>query len=226
MYVDFTSKSLTVTLAKPVFTKANVQRGVVATDINLTALTEFMRALKVSENGVDSIMENNRSLVATSSKAPLFADIVPGALQTRLSANQSDNALIRQSYAQLHSSATARTANVRGVDIARHWFDGDGGRVHMSAASQRDAAGLDWTMVVAIARSDYMGNVRRTIFEDVAIGLLAVLLALAVGLWLMHRLTSDVQRVVEGHSIAGTRAVAGSALRKPQRRAGHHRPRG
>ena len=226
MYVDYTGKSLTVTLAKPVFTKANVQRGLAATDIHLSALTEFMRALKVSENGVDFIMEKNSSLVATSSKEPLFADIAPGAPQTRLSANQSANALIRQSYAQLQSSATARTANVRSVDIARHWFYGDGGRAHMSATSQRHAAGLDWTMVVAIPRSDYMGNVRRTIFENVAIGLIAVLLALAVGLWLMHRVTSDVQRVVEGHSIAGTRAVAGSALRKPQRRAGHHRPRG
>ena len=173
MYVDFTSKSLTVTLAKWVFTNANVQRGVVATDIHLTALTEFMRALKVSENGVAFIMEKNGSLVATSSKEPLFADIAPGAPQTRLSANPSANALIRQSYAQLQSSATARTANVRGVGITRYSFDGDGGRVHLSATSQRDAAGLDWTMVVAIPRSDHMGNVRRTIFENVAIGLLA-----------------------------------------------------
>ena len=198
VYVDYTTKALTVTLAKPVFTKANEQRGVVATDIPLTALTEFVRALKVSETGVAFIMEKNGNLIATSSEESLFANGAEGAAQTtRLRADQSANPLIRQAYAQLQSAANARTTAVRGVDIARYSFDGDASRVHMSATAQRDAAGLDWTMVVAIPRSDHMSNVRRTILENVAIGLLAVAFALAVGLWVMHRVTSDVRRLSE-----------------------------
>lgn len=204
VYVDYTTKALTVTLAKPVFTKANEQRGVVATDIPLTALTEFVRALKVSETGVAFIMEKNGNLIATSSKESLFANNekgAPGAASagptTRLRADQSANALIRQAYQQLQSGTNARTTSVRGVDIARYSFDGDASRVHMSATAQSDAAGLDWTMVVAIPRSDHMGNVRRTILENVAIGLLAVAFALAVGLWVMHRVTGDVRRLSE-----------------------------
>ncbi len=199
VYVDYTTKALTVTLAKPVFTKANVQRGVVATDIPLTALTEFVRALKVSETGVAFIMEKSGNLIATSSKESLFAEGADAAnpQATRLRADQSGNLLIRQAYAQLQSAANARTTSVRGVDIARYSFDGDASRVHMSATAQRDAAGLDWTMVVAIPRSDHMGNVRRTILQNVAIGLLAVALALAVGLWVMHRVTNDVRRLSE-----------------------------
>ena len=199
VYVDYTTKALTVTLAKPVFTKANEQRGVVATDIPVTALTEFVRALKVSETGVAFIMEKNGNLIATSSKESLFAEGADATnpQATRLRADQSANALIRQAYAQLQSGANARTTSVRGVDIARYSFDGDASRVHMSATAQRDAAGLDWTMVVAIPRSDHMGNVRRTILQNVAIGLLAVALALAVGLWVMHRVTGDVRRLSE-----------------------------
>ena len=49
MYIDYTTKVLTVALAKPVFTKANEPRGVVATDIPLTASTGFAHALKVTE---------------------------------------------------------------------------------------------------------------------------------------------------------------------------------
>ncbi len=197
VYVDYTTKALTVTLAKPVFTKANVQRGVLATDIPLTALTEFVRALNVSETGVAFIMEKNGNLIATSSKEPLFAEATDAQQTTRLRADQSANPLIRQAYAQLQSGANARTTSVRGVDIARYSFDGETGRVHMTATAQRDAAGLDWTMVVAIPRSDHMGNVRRTMLENVAIGLLAVAFALAVGLWVMHRVTSDVRRLSE-----------------------------
>ena len=204
VYVDFTTKALTVTLAKPVFTNANVQRGVVATDIPLTALTEFVRALKISETGVAFILEKDGNLVATSSKEPLFADGAKGAegaevakQTTRLRADQSANPLIRQAYAQLQNGGTATQTSVRGVDIARYSFDGDTSRVHMSATAQRDAAGLDWTMVVAIPRSDHMGNVRRTMLENVLIGLLAVALALAIGLWVMHRVTGDVRRLSE-----------------------------
>lgn len=195
VYVDYTTKALTVTLAKPVFNAQHQQRGVVATDIPLTALSEFVRGLKVSETGVAFIMEKNGNLVATSSKEPLFVDSAQQ--PTRLSASQSANPLIRQAYAQLQGATEAQTTAVRGVDIARYSFDAGNGRVHMSATAQRDAAGLDWTMVVAIPRSDHMGSLRRTIFQNVAIGLFAVALALAAGLWSMNRLTADVRRLSE-----------------------------
>ena len=195
VYVDYTTKALTVSLAKPVFNKQNEQRGVVATDLPLTALTEFVSGLHVSETGVAFIVEKDGNLIATSSKEPLFAGDAQHS--SRLRADNSNNPLIRQAFARLQSATDARKAVVRGVEIARYSFDGGHGRVHMSATAQRDAAGLDWTMVVAIPRSDHMGNLRRTIFQNVAIGLLAVVLALALGLWVMNRLTADVRRLSE-----------------------------
>ena len=195
VYVDFTTKALTVSLAKPVFNKQNEQRGVVATDVPLTALTKFVSGLNISATGVAFIVEKDGNLIATSSNEPLFAGNPPQI--SRLRADKSDHPLIRQAFAQLQSAADARKAVVPGVDIARYSFDGGNGRVHMSASAQRDAAGLDWTMVVAIPRSDHMGNLRRTIFQNVGIGLLAVALALAAGLWSMNRLTADVRRLSE-----------------------------
>ena len=195
VYVDYTTKALTVSLAKPVFNKQNEQRGVVATDVPLTALTAFISALKVSETGVAFIVEKGGNLIATSSKEALFEGNAQRS--SRLRANQSNNPLIRQAFAQLQSTASAGKVAVHGVDIARYSFDDGNGRVHMSATAQRDGAGLDWTMVVAIPRSDHMGNLRRTIFQNIAIGLLAVALALASGLWLMNRVTADVRRLSE-----------------------------
>ena len=195
VYVDYTTKALTVSLAKPVFNKQNEQRGVVATDVPLTALTAFVSALKVSETGVAFIVEKDGNLIATSSKEALFEGNAQRS--SRLRADQSNNPLIRQAFAQLQRPANARTALVGGADIARYSFDDGSGRVHMSATAQRDGAGLDWTMVVAIPRSDHMGNLRRTIFQNIAIGLLAVALALASGLWLMNRVTADVRRLSE-----------------------------
>ncbi|MFO1341563.1 MAG: diguanylate cyclase [Burkholderiales bacterium] len=195
VYVDFTTRALTVTLAKPVFNQQRAQRGVVATDIPLTALTEFVRGLQVSRTGVAFIVERDGALIATSTPEALFGDN-PGQ-PVRLRASESANPLVRQAWEQLRANVEPTRSTVRGVEIARYSFDGDDGRVHMSATAQRDSAGLDWTMVVAVPRSDHMGNVQRTILQNVAIGLAAVGLAIALGLWIMHRVTSDVRRLSE-----------------------------
>ena len=195
VYVDFTTRALTVTLAKPVFNQQRAQRGVVATDIPLTALTEFVRGLQVSRTGVAFIVERDGTLIATSTPEALFGDN-PGQ-PVRLRASESTNPLVRRAGEQLRANVEPTRSTVRGVEIARYSFDGDDGRVHMSATAQRDSAGLDWTMVVAVPRSDHMGNVQRTILQNVAIGLAAVGLAIALGLWIMHRVTSDVRRLSE-----------------------------
>jgi diguanylate cyclase len=198
VYVDFTTQALTVTLAKPLYAMdagQRVLRGVAATDIPLTALTEFVRSLSVSRSGVAFIVERDGTLIATSTADRLFSE--GGAKPTRLRADQSQSALVRLAYAQLQENTQPTRSKVRDIEVARYAFADDQGRVNMSATAQRDAAGLDWTMVVAIPRTDHMGGVQRTVIENVLIGLLAVGMAIAAGLWVMQRVTGDVRRLSE-----------------------------
>lgn len=195
VYVDFTTRALTVTLAKPVFALDGTQRGVIATDVPLAALAEFVRGLQVSRTGVAFIVEKNGALIATSTQEKLFGDSAQ--LPTRLHADQSSSQLVRDAYAQLIAGENANKSTVRGVEITHHSFDHDIGRVHMSATAQRDAAGIDWTMVVAIPRADLMGNVQKTIWQNIKIGALAVALAISLGLWIMNRVTGDVMRLTD-----------------------------
>ncbi len=205
VYVDFTTQALTVTLAKPLYAPNASQppqrllRGVAATDIPLTALAEFVRGLKVSRTGVAFIVERDGTLIAASSADKLFSGA--SAQPVRLRADQSVSPLVREAYAQLRDNPQPARTRIGDVDVAHYTFDsvaGDNaGRVHMSATAQRDAAGLDWTMVVAVPRADHMGNVQRTVLENVGIGLLAIAAAIAAGLWVMQRVTGDVRRLSE-----------------------------
>lgn len=195
VYPDFTTKALTVTLAKPVLAIDGTQRGVIATDLPLTALAEFVRSLQVSRTGVAFIVEKNGALIATSTQEKLFGESVQA--PNRLHADQSNNPLVREAYAQLVSNETPSKSVVRGLEITHYAFENDVGRVHMSASAQRDAGGLDWTMVVAIPRADLMGNVQKTISQNIKIGALAVALAISLGLWFMNRVTGDVMRLTE-----------------------------
>ena len=105
VYVDFTTRALTVTLAKPVFHQQRTQRGVVATDIPLTALTEFVRGLQVSRTGVAFIVERDGTLIATSTPEALFGDN-PGSLCLR--ASESANPLVRQAWGATPQRCRAR----------------------------------------------------------------------------------------------------------------------
>ena len=195
VYVDFTTKALTVTLAKPVFATDGSQLGVIATDMPLTELAEFVHGLQVSQTGVAFIVEKSGAVIATSTQEKLFADSAQQ--PTRLRADQSVNPLVRDAYAQLVTGESASKSMVRGIEITHHAFDNNSGRIHMSATAQRDSAGLDWTMVVAIPRADLMGNVQKTIRQNIMIGVIAVGLALALGLWFLNRISGDVSRLTD-----------------------------
>ena len=208
VYAGFTTQTLTLTLAKPLYYAADeaargappMLRGVVATDIPLTDLAEFVRGLQVSSTGVAFIVERDGTLIAASTTDKLFSDDTkPTTKPTRLRADQSASPLVRQAYAQLQENLQPTRVTVGDVAVAHYSFDSTSanGRVHMSATAQRDAAGLDWTMVVAIPRVDHMGNVQRKVIENVLIGLLAVGLAIGAGLWIMQRVTGDVHRLSE-----------------------------
>ena len=199
VYVDFTTQALTVSLAKPIYATgasdntAGTLRGVVATDVPLTALNEFMSGLQVSRTGVAFIVERDGSQVATSTPEPLVTN--SSQQQTRLHAEKSANPLVRQAYQQWRDNMLPSVKRVRDVDVALYNFDGDAGRVQMSSTAPSAAVGLDWTMLVAIPHADHMGDVRRTVLANVVIGLLAVALAIGTGLWIMHRVTGDVRRL-------------------------------
>ena len=140
-----------MTLAKPLYAADEVAlgaprvlRGVVATDIPLTALAEFVRALQVSSTGVAFIVERDGTLIAASTTDKLFSDDAkPTPTLTRLRADQSASPLVRQAYAQLQENLQPTRVTVGDVAVAHNSFDSTSsdGRVHMSATAQRGRQG-------------------------------------------------------------------------------------
>ena len=74
-------------------------QGVVATDLSLQRLNEFVRKLSLSSNAVAFIVEPDGNLIA-SSRSPNIA-VKPDGSSARISAVDSDNALQRAAYARV-----------------------------------------------------------------------------------------------------------------------------
>ncbi len=192
IYPDATTKALTLTLAKAVYSRGGALHGVVATDIPLASLHEFVGTLKTSESGVAFIVDSSGELVATSTSEQLV--IEESGKSVRVKARDSKDALIQAAYAAF---AASKTGKPQAVSRIRAAFDSSLGRVDLAATPQNDNTGLDWTMLVAIPRVDHMGNLSKTVIQNIAIGLLAVAMAISLGLWYTQRIARDITRLSE-----------------------------
>ncbi|HYD97311.1 MAG TPA: diguanylate cyclase [Noviherbaspirillum sp.] len=187
VYNDFTSREPTITLARAVRHPGGALAGVIATDVTLKALTDFLRTLKVSENGVAFVLDREGYVVATSgSELPVKME---NGLPVRLRGDEMRTPAMRLAYAQVAQwkrgarAADTLLAEVGGLDIA---------------ASRLGAQyGLDWTTVVAVPRSDFMGGVTRSLVQGMAIAVLCVAMALILGLTVLNRLLRDVRVLAE-----------------------------
>jgi diguanylate cyclase len=195
IYVAATSQALTLTLAKPVYDANNTLQGVLATDIPLGNLNNFLRSLKTSQTGVAFIVDAEGALVATSANDALVTMVNGKPVRARVA--ESGNALIRGAYAAVTKTQSENGRRNPSATAIRTRFDSDSGSVDLAATPQVDGAGLKWTMFVAVPRADHTSNLRTTVIQNIAIGLLAVAAAIALGLWFSQRIARDVTRLSE-----------------------------
>jgi diguanylate cyclase (GGDEF)-like protein len=202
IYIDFTTGELVATRARRVLDPKGELQGVVATDMSLQRLNEFVRQLAISSHGVAFIIEPDGKLIA-SSNGPNTVRLADGS-NARVNAIDSGSPLQKAAYMQVRDRGTPD----RQIDgPTTLLFTGpDGEAVELAYNHVLDTAGLNWIIVVAVPRSDFMQGITANIQRTVLIGLLGAIAAVALGLsilgWVsrdIKRLTQAVQDVGEGH---------------------------
>jgi diguanylate cyclase (GGDEF)-like protein len=190
VYSDFTSREPTITLAKSVYRADNTLAGVMATDVTLKVLTDFLRALTVSENGVAFVMDSEGFMVATSGSEMPFK-IVNGAPE-RLRTEEMRTPLIREAYARVREWKKEKHGAQAPLSMA---FSTDFGTIEIAAAQLGQQYGVDWVTVVAVPRWDFMGGVTRSFIQGVIIAVICAFLALLLGLSILNRVLEDIRKL-------------------------------
>ena len=199
IYIDYTTAELVATRARRVLAASGELEGVVATDLSLRALNDFVRRLKVSEHALAFIIEPDGKLIASSRSAnvQLGAD----GKSERLNAADAGDALQKAAYSEVQ-----RMLATPGADQAAHTlrFDGpDGASIQLAFDRLRDAAGLDWITVVAVSRSDFMHGITGNVTRTAVIAAAAALIATLLGLWILGSVAADLQRIADGARAVG-----------------------
>lgn len=188
VYNDFTSKEPTITLAKSVYRADGTLAGVLATDVTLKALTDFLRTLSVSKNGVAFVMDGDGFMVATSGQELPFK-MVKGTPE-RMRAEEMQTALIRDAYAKIQE--WRRDKIDLHTPLARD-FSNRSGTVEIAAAMLGAQYGVDWVTVVAVPRADFMGGVTRSFYQGILFAGFCVLIALVLGFAVLNRVLRDIR---------------------------------
>lgn len=192
IYIDFKTFELVGTRARRVNNAAGGFEGVVATDLSLRHLNEFVQKLRMSPNGFAFIVEPDGNLIA-SSRGPHLRE-GPDGKKARLNAADSGDALIRSTYATVRTLVAAGTAS----EIRTGSVEGPSGDpIQVAYARVSDRAGLDWLVVVGVPRSDFLTGVEENTRRTALLAVLAALAILLVGGVILHIVTRDLRELAE-----------------------------
>ncbi len=199
IYIDFRTNELVATRTRRVNNLAGEFEGVVATDLSLQQVNTFLQKLAVSANGIAMVVEADGNLIGVSRGPHLRAD---GGTVTnaRLNAAASSDALVVATYRAIHPLvAAAQDTRPRTAS-----FEDEHGRVvQVGYARLRDDAGLDWPIMVAVPRHDFLHQIERNNAWTAALATLAALLVVITGMLVLEVVTRELRRMAQSARLMG-----------------------
>ncbi len=190
IYVFSEPLSLGLTRVIPLFDDAKRLTGVLAADITLWNLSQFLQQIEVSKTGHIFIIEPSGDIVASSSADPPFQVTDQG--ERRLLASQSSDRLIRHTAQQL----TERFSDFDQIQ--------DRQQLALTVESERQFVeitpiqlqhGLSWIMVVVIPEADFTEYIRDNNRITLLLCVGSLLLATAIGVRTSSWLAQPLQNL-------------------------------
>ena len=174
--------TLAITLGQPYYDQAGTFQGILATDISIAQLSDFLKTLKIGKTGKSFILERSGLMVATSSSEPPFTPSDQG--PQRLSAINSQDAITRATT-QILLDRFGRLQQItehQQLDVKI-----EGQRFFVQVSPLKDPHGLDWLSVVVVPEADFMAqiyaNTRTTLGLSMAALLVSILIGIATARW-------------------------------------------
>ena len=204
---------LGITAATPIYNEANQLQGVLAADLTLSGINDFLQSFTIGETGEVFIVERSGLLVGTSTdQLPFLVEEGSGEPQ-RLNAIDSSIPLIRSTAEQLLEEFD----DLKNVRQSQHFtFEVEGERHFMQVTPFQDEMGLDWLIVVAVPESDFMAqinaNTRNTILLCLGALGTSIVLGIITSRWITQpvlRLTNASQAIADGQLNQTVEAVEG-----------------
>lgn len=189
VYIDFSAKDLVLTRARRILSPLGQLEGVVAADISLRALNDFISQLQLSEHGRAFIIEGDGSLIAATGMPNIYQG--PDGKMERMSAANSQDLLIQAVYGKIRDVFSSSLAsNAPGTALLT---DAKGNSIRIAYRRLGDGAGQEWMAVVAVPHKDMLAGVYRHMLLVGGLGLLALVIAVFIGTRIFGAVANDMR---------------------------------
>jgi PAS domain S-box-containing protein len=192
IYVFAASPVLGITPVKPIYSKTGSLEGVLAIDVTLSQITDFLKNIKISQSGQVFAIERSGEMIASSTDELPFVTTKDG--QKRLLATDSKNQLIRSAstYLKNRFGGFSQITNQ-----GQFTFDIDGKRQFITVAPLQDGRGLDWLIVVAIPEADFIEQIHTSTGTTILLCFFAFILAMVLGILTSRWIAQPITRLLE-----------------------------
>ncbi|MEH2061071.1 MAG: ATP-binding protein [Nostoc sp.] len=183
-----TGPYISASASRPIYDSQNRLLGMIATDIHLLKLSDFLRSLNISQSGRVFLLERDGTLIASSGTEKPFV-LVNQKIQ-RLQAIHSSDPIIQNIARRLQTSGfgsiTQDTDFQLEVQGKRHFVD---------VLPWRDKYGLNWLMVVSVPENTFMAQINANTRTTIALCFGALVIASVMGVFTSHWIVRPILRL-------------------------------
>jgi len=180
---------LSVSAGLPFYDPSGELEGVLATDITLNNLNQFLADLKIGESGQVFIIERSGLLVASSTEQPL--SVPQGDERERVKAIESTDPLTQNTIAELTRSLNLEQINTAQQLVVRQ----ENAPQFVRVIPFRDRLGLDWLIVIVVPESDFMAEIQQNTRTTILLSLLGLGGAIAFGIFISNRVNARISKL-------------------------------
>lgn len=183
-YIFFANGKPGITVACPIYNKDKTLKGVVAADITLDRLSEFIKALAISKNSLALIIDDTGKLVAYSAPAKMTS--VNHGTITRLAPHE-------LKIAEL----TAGLRRYQDNPEPAFSYDVQGTKYLGCFARFPDNFDKKWLFAVIAPEDDFLGPMKDTLHRTMGLSLLGLIIAVIAAFLLARQISRPIEKLAQ-----------------------------
>lgn len=190
IYKGFSSEESLISAVLPVYDRQNNLKALCGSDIHLSKeLSEFLKNIEIGHTGKAFILDTEGTLIANSITEAELEDKDRLGFQKAVDSN---NSLIKLATQYL----TEQYKDFSQIDTIKQLkFEIDGKKIFIQVTPYKDEYGLHWLTVVVIPESEFMGQINENTKSTVILCILALAIALCLGLLIVNWITKPIKKL-------------------------------
>ena len=199
IYARVNPPTLAITLGQPYYEPSGKFQGILATDLTIAQISEFLSNLKIGKSGQTFIFDSTGLLIATSAQESPFTlvDNIPQRIDTK---NSRD--LLTRSTIEFLTEYFGSLGNIEEEQIL--YFEVNGQKHFLNISFLQDKHGLNWIAAIVVPESDFMSEIYANKLLSILLCFGALGLATILGLCTSRWITRPIQQLIEASQAIST----------------------